>query len=306
VGLLEPFCGLQLACLGSLDIGEYCASSFLAFHVLLYLKLGLLGDYLHTDCLQCSVVVLDVLVGSEGGVNSVLLLHVLLGLVPLSGHLVELVGGLDLENADTGDGDQHGLGILLGLVSLLFLVLLFKPVGKLDLESWITGDVDRHRLSLPLRLGVLLTTVLLVSLLVKLVCGLGCEGDVVGKVGQHVLSVVLRLGVLLNSVPLVNLHFNTVLDKCSFGDDYWRLSKQVGVLVLGTVVGRQLVLGVLPRLVGLLTRVVLDAGACGPLVLGAQLCLSGLLTLVFLGDLLVNLVLTQARFFLLLISLQSA
>ena len=84
--------------------------------------------------------------------------------------------GLDLEKVDTGDGDQHGLGILLGLVSLLFLVLLFKPVGKLDLESWITGDVDRHRLSLPLRLGVLLTTVLLVSLLVKLVCGLGCEG----------------------------------------------------------------------------------------------------------------------------------
>jgi hypothetical protein len=98
VGLLEPFFSLQLVCLGILDSGEYSASSVLAFHVLLYLKLGLLGDYLHTDCLQCSVVVLDVLVGNEGGVNSVLLLHVeLLGLVPLSGHLVELLCGLDPE-----------------------------------------------------------------------------------------------------------------------------------------------------------------------------------------------------------------
>ena len=93
VGLLEPFCGLQLVFLGSLDIGEYSTSSFLAFHVLLYLKLGLFSDYLHTDYLQGSVVVLEVLAGSEGGVNSVLLLHVeLLGLVPLSGNLVELVG----------------------------------------------------------------------------------------------------------------------------------------------------------------------------------------------------------------------
>jgi hypothetical protein len=66
-------------------------------------------------------------------------------------------------------------------------------------------------------------------------------------------------------------------------------------------VGRQLVLGVLLRLVGHLTRVVLDVGACGPCVLGTQLRLSGLLTLVLLGEILVNL-----GFFLLLISLQSA
>ena len=58
---------------------------------------GKYSDCLHTDHCQCSVVVLDVLVGSEGGVNSFLLLHVdLLGLVPLSGHLVELLRGLDL------------------------------------------------------------------------------------------------------------------------------------------------------------------------------------------------------------------
>ena len=38
------------------------------------------------------MVVLDVLVGNKGCGESVLLLHVLLGLVPLSGHLVELVG----------------------------------------------------------------------------------------------------------------------------------------------------------------------------------------------------------------------
>jgi hypothetical protein len=98
VGLLELFLGIQLFCLGSLDGGEYSASGVLAFHVLLYLSLVCLSDCLHTDLRQCSVVVLDVLdVGSEGGVNSVLLLHVdLLGLVPLSGHLVELLRGLDL------------------------------------------------------------------------------------------------------------------------------------------------------------------------------------------------------------------
>jgi hypothetical protein len=92
----------------------------------------------------------------------------------------------------------------------------------------------------------------------------------------------------------------------SLGDGYWRLSKRVGELVLDTVVGRQLVLGVLLRLGGLLTRVLLDVGACGPRVLGVQRRLGGLLTLDVLGELLVNLVLTQARFFLLLISLQSA
>jgi hypothetical protein len=92
----------------------------------------------------------------------------------------------------------------------------------------------------------------------------------------------------------------------SLGDGYWRLSKWVGELVLDTVVGRQLVLCVLLRLVGLFTRVVLDVGACGLRVLGAQLRLGGLLTLDVLVELLVNLVLTQARFFLLQISLQSA
>jgi hypothetical protein len=99
------------------------------------------------------------------------------------------------------------------LLELSFGIQLAKPVWDSDLENWVTGDGNRHRLSVPLRLGVLLTTVLLVSLLVKLVCGLGSEGDVVGNVGQYVLSVVLRLGLLLNSFPrLVNLHFNTVLD----------------------------------------------------------------------------------------------
>ena len=67
--LLEPFFGTQLVSLGSLN------------------------GCLHTDLLQYSAIVLEVLVGSEGGVNSVLLLHVHLGLVPLSGHLVELVLG---------------------------------------------------------------------------------------------------------------------------------------------------------------------------------------------------------------------
>jgi hypothetical protein len=293
VGLLEPFFGLQLVSLGSLDGSEYSASGVLAFLALVYFKLSSLSDYLHTDLLQCSVVVLDALVGSEGGVNSVLLLYVeLLSLVPLSGHLVELVCGLDLEKVDTGDGGQHVLGVLLGLVCLLFLVLLFKPVGDLDLENWITGDGDRHVLSLLLRLGVLLTSVLLVNLLVKLVGGLGCENNVVGNGGQRVLSVVLRLGVPLNSVLLVNLHFNSVLDNFSLGDDYWRLSKQVGDRVLDTGFGRQRLIGVLLRLVGLLTLVVLDAGVCGPRVLGAQRRLSGLLTLVVLGELLVNLVST--------------
>ena len=89
----------------------------------------------------------------------------------------------------------------------------------------------------------------------------------------------------------------------SLGDGYWRLSKRVGELVLDTVVGRQLVLCVLLRLGGLLTRVLLDVGACVLHVLGVQRRLSGLLTLDVLGELLVNLVLTQDRFFLLLISL---
>ena len=92
----------------------------------------------------------------------------------------------------------------------------------------------------------------------------------------------------------------------NLGDGYWRLGKWVGELVLDTVVGRQLVLGVLLRLGGLLTRVLLDVGACGLRVLGVQRRLGGLLTLDVVGKLLVNLVLTQARFFLLLISLQSA
>jgi hypothetical protein len=158
---------------------------------------------------KCSVVVLEALVGSEGGVISVLLLYVkLLGLVPVSGHLVELVCGLDLEKVDTVDGGQHVLGVLLWLVCPLFLVLLFKPFWDLDLENWITGDGDQHILSLLLRLGVLLTAVLLVNLLVKLVGDLGYENSVVGDGGQRVLSVVLRLGVPLNSVLLVNFHFN--------------------------------------------------------------------------------------------------
>jgi hypothetical protein len=157
-GLLEPFFGLQLVSLGSLDGGKCSASGVLAFLTLVYCRLYSLSNYLHTDPLQCSVVVLDALVGSEGGVNSVLLLYVeLLGLVPVSGHLVELVCGLDLEKVDTGDGGQHVLGILLGLVCLLFLVLLFKPVVDLDLENLIAGDGCRRVLSLQLRLGVLST-----------------------------------------------------------------------------------------------------------------------------------------------------
>ena len=189
--LLELFLGIQLFSLGSLDGSEYSASGVLAFLTLVYFRLCSLSDYLHTDLLQCSVVVLDVLVGSEGSVNSVLLLHVeLLSLVPVSGHLVELVSSFDLEKGDTGDGGQHVPGVLLGLVCLLFLVLLFKPVLDLDLENWITDDGDRHVLSLLLRLGVFLTSVLLVNLHVELVGGLGYEGSVVGNGGQHVLSVV--------------------------------------------------------------------------------------------------------------------
>ncbi len=191
--LLEPFLGLQLVSLGSLDGGEYSASSVLAFHVLLYLRLVSLGDYLHIDLLQCSMVVLDALVGSEGSVNSVLLLYVeLLSLVPVSGHLVELVCGLDLERVDTGDGSQLFLGVLRGLVCLLYLVPLVKPVGDLDLENWITGDGGRHVLSLLLRLGVLLTSVLLVNLLVKLVWDLGSHDGVVGDGSHCLFSVVLR------------------------------------------------------------------------------------------------------------------
>jgi hypothetical protein len=285
--------------------------SFLLQHVrllepFLVTQLVSLGGCLHTDLLQDSVVVLDVLVGSEGCEKSVLLLHVLLGLVPLSGHLVELVRGLDLVKVDTGDGGQHVLGVLLGLVCLLYSVLHVKPVWDLDIVNLVTGDGGHHVLSTQLRLVVLLATVLPVNLHVELVGGLGYEGGVVGNSGQHVLSVEQRLCVPLNSVLLANLHFNFVLDNLSLGDGYWRLNKQVGELVLDTGVGRQLVLGVPLRLVSLFTRVVLDIGACGPRVLGAQLRLGGLLTLDVLVDLLVNLVLTQARFFLLQISLQSA
>jgi hypothetical protein len=193
VGLLEPFCGLQLVNLGSLDGGEYSASSVLAFHVLLYFKLGSPGDYLHTDLLQSSVVVLDVPVGSEGGGNSVLLLHVeLLGLVPLSGHLVELVCGLDLERVDTGDGGQLVIGVLRGLVCLLYLVPLVKPVGDLDLENRISGDGSRHVLSRQLRLGVLLNSVLLVNLLL----------DALGGSEGCVFSILLHNGDLLSHSSL--------------------------------------------------------------------------------------------------------
>jgi hypothetical protein len=142
-------------------------------------------------------------------------------------------------------------------------------VLDLGLENGVTGDGGRHVLSLLLRLGVLLSAVLLV----KLVGDPGLENGVTGDGDRHVHSLLLRLGVLLNSVLLVSLHVN---------------------LVLGTGVGRQRVLGVLLRLVGLLTLVVLDVGTCGPRVLGAQSRLSGLLTLVVLGELLVNLVPTQA------------
>ena len=96
-----------------------------------------------------------------------------------------------------------------------------------------TGDGGQRLLGVLLRLGVLLNLVLLVSLLSKLVGGLGFESGVIGDGGQHVLSVVLRLGVLLNLVLLVNLHVNLVLDNIYSGDDYWRI------------------LGVLPRLVSL-------------------------------------------------------
>ena len=58
--------------------------------------------------------------------------------------------------------------------------------------------------------------------------------------------------------------------------------------------GGQRVLGVLLRLVGLLTLVVLDVGVYGPLVLGVLRRLGGLHTLVVLGKLLVNLVSTSS------------
>jgi hypothetical protein len=191
--------------------------SFLLQHVrllepFLVTQLVSLGGCLHTDLLQDSVVVLDVLVGSEGCVKSVLQLHVLLGLVPLSGHLVELVLGLDLEKVDTVDGGQHVLGVLLGLVCLLYSVLLVKPVLDLDFVKLVTGNVGHHVLSTQLRLGVLLASVLLVNLHVELVGGLGYEGSVVGNGGQRVLSVVQRLCVPLNSVLLANLLCNLVLD----------------------------------------------------------------------------------------------
>jgi hypothetical protein len=181
------------------------------------------------------VVVLDVLEGSEGDVNSVLLLHVeLLSPVPVTWHLDELVRGLDLENGDTGDGSQLVLGEM------------------------------------------------------------------------------LRLGCLLNFVLLVTFHFNFVLEKVYSGDDYWRilgilprlvnqqwyLGKLVGDLVLDTGGGGQHLLGVLLRLVGLLTLVVLGAGVCGQRLLGVLRRLGCLLTLIVLGKLLVNLVPTQAWFLL--------
>ena len=134
-----------------------------------------------------AVVLLDVLDGREGGVNSVQLLHVeLLSPVPVDGHLDKLVRGLDLENGDTGEGDQRVLGVMLRLDCLLYLVLLvsllFKLVGGLDLDTGVLDDGD-----------------------------------------QRVLSVLLRLVVLLNLVLLISLHVNFVLDKVYSGDDYWRI-----------------------------------------------------------------------------------
>ena len=61
--------------------------------------------------------VLDVLSGGEGGVSSVLLLHVeLLSPVPVNDTLANFVGDLVLENGDTGVDGQRVLGVLLRLL----------------------------------------------------------------------------------------------------------------------------------------------------------------------------------------------
>ena len=135
-----------------------------------------------------------------------------------------------------------------------------------------------------------------------------------GDGGQLVLGDMLCLGCLLSLVLLVTLLFKFVggLDKVYSGDDYWRilgflprrvnqqqyLGKLVGDLVLGIGGGGQRLLGVLLRLVGLLTLVVLGAGVCGQRLLGVLRRLGCLLTLIVLGKLLVNLVPTQAWFLL--------
>ena len=51
VELLELVLGIQLVSLGSLEGGEGSASGVLAFHVILFLRLGSLSVYLHTDLL---------------------------------------------------------------------------------------------------------------------------------------------------------------------------------------------------------------------------------------------------------------
>ena len=62
-----------------------------------FLSLSSLSVYLHTDLLKFSVNVLDVLEGGEGGVSSVLLLHVeLLSPVPVNDTLANLLGVLFL------------------------------------------------------------------------------------------------------------------------------------------------------------------------------------------------------------------
>jgi hypothetical protein len=77
-----------------------------------------------------------------------------------------------------------------------------------------------------------------------------------------------------------------------------RLVGLLTLVVLGADVCGQRLLGVLLRLVGLLTLVVLGAGVCGRRELGVLRRLGGLLTLVVLGKLLVNLLPTQAWFLL--------
>jgi hypothetical protein len=119
----------------------------------------------------------------------------------------------------------------------------------------------------------------------ELVGGLGFENGDTGGGGQRVLSVLLRLDGLLDLVLLVNLHVNFVLDNIDPGVDHWR------------------VLSVLPRLVSLqcyLGKLFgdLDIGVGGQRLLGVLLRLGGLLTLVVLCNLLVNFVLDSSLLFL--------
>jgi hypothetical protein len=111
-----------------------------AFHVNVFLSLSSLSVYLHTDLLKFSVVGLDVLEGGEGGVSSVLLLHVeLLSPVPVNGHLGNFFVVLVLRMG-TQEVVVSVLSVLLRLDGLLNLVLLVSLHVNCVLDKVYSGD----------------------------------------------------------------------------------------------------------------------------------------------------------------------